>query len=184
FRGVGINQARVHMQLLPIDQTCFHTLRYSADKQTLKHLLAPARSRLRQHAVIGNLLIKRVIQKPEVIESLRDDLHQLALARHIIKEEQKHHLQDRHRIHRDVTLLSIAVRHFLAYKTENDCRLDLAQRMIGSDPLLQVDRVVKELRLALLFSHHDVIIALPDRRYLGYYFFERDADLGNTPLRC
>ena len=54
--------------------------------------------------------------------------------------------------------------------------------MIGSYPLLQVDRVIKELRLALLLSRHD--------RNISYHFPATwvlfslpSADLGNTPFR-
>src|SRR6266446_9109799 len=53
--------------------------------------------------------------------------------------------------------------------------------MIGPDPLLQIHRVIKELRLALLLSHHDGNIPLADRVTLGYYFLPKTFDLGNTP---
>src|SRR5205814_7563701 len=131
------------MQLLPIDQPCFHTLQNRAHKQALKDFLTPARSRFTEHAMIGNLLIERVTQKAKVIEPLGDDLHQLALARHIIKEKQKHHIEDDHWINRDVTVVSVAVRHILAHKANVNRRLYSTQDVIAAHSLLQVDRVVE-----------------------------------------
>src|SRR6266704_4017020 len=55
--------------------------------------------------------------------------------------------------------------------------------MIGSQPLVQVHRVIKELRLALVLSHHDGNIPLADLRHLGYYFLLDTSDLGNTPFK-
>lgn len=48
--------------------------------------------------------------------------------------------------------------------------------------LLQIHRVIKQLRLALLLFHHDGNSALPHHRTLGYYFL-RGSDLGNMPFR-
>jgi len=78
---------------------------------------------------------------------------------------------------------SVAVRHFLAHKTKIDRRFESAQRMSGSHPLLQVHRVIKELRIALVLSHHDGNTALTDYRNLLHYFLFKTSDLGNTPFR-
>src|SRR6266404_8650377 len=56
--------------------------------------------------------------------------------------------------------------------------------MSGSHPLLQVHRVIKELRIALVLSHHDGNTALTDHRNLLHYFLFKTSDLGNTPFRC
>jgi hypothetical protein len=63
-----------------------------------------------------------------------------------------------------------------------DRRFDSAQRMSGSHPLLQVHRVIKELRIALVLSHHDGNTALTDHRNLLHYFLFKTSDLGNTPF--
>jgi site-specific DNA-methyltransferase (cytosine-N4-specific) len=55
--------------------------------------------------------------------------------------------------------------------------------MIGSHPLLQVYRIIKELRVALPLSHHDGNTLLAHLPQLGYFFLSSQADLGNTPLR-
>src|SRR5437870_4963575 len=55
--------------------------------------------------------------------------------------------------------------------------------MSGSDPLLQVHRIIKELRIALVLSHHDGNTALTDHRNLLHYFLFKTSDLGNTPFR-
>src|SRR5207244_9776618 len=69
----------------------------------------------------------------------------------------------------------------LAHKTKIDRRFDSAQRMSGSHPLLQVHRVIKELRIALVLSHHDGNTPLTDHRNLLHYFLFKTSDLGNTP---
>jgi hypothetical protein len=74
------------------------------------------------------------------------------------------------------------VRHFLAHKTKIDRRFDSAQRMSGSHPLLQVRRVIKELRIALVLAHHDGNTPLTDHRNLLHYFLFKTSDLGNTPF--
>src|SRR6266550_5615180 len=71
--------------------------------------------------------------------------------------------------------------HLFAHKTKIDRRFDSAQRMSGSHPLLQVHRVIKELRVALPLSHHDGNTALTDHRNLLHYFLFKTSDLGNTP---
>src|SRR6266542_81493 len=53
--------------------------------------------------------------------------------------------------------------------------------MIGSHPLLQVHRVIKELRLALVLSHHDGNIPLTDHLTLGYYFLSQEAIWATRP---
>src|SRR5438034_2792811 len=53
--------------------------------------------------------------------------------------------------------------------------------MSGSHPLLQVHRVINELRIALVLSHHDGNTALTDHRNLLHYFLFKTSDLGNTP---
>src|SRR5436190_20800490 len=55
--------------------------------------------------------------------------------------------------------------------------------MSGSHPLLQVHRVIKELRIALVLSQHDGNTAFTDHRNLLHYFLFKTSDLGNTPLR-
>src|SRR5882724_8439488 len=72
--------------------------------------------------------------------------------------------------------------HLFAHKTKIDRRFDSAQRMSGSHPLLQVHRVIKELRVALPLSHHDGNTLLAHLPWLGYFFLSSQADLGNTPL--
>ena len=62
-------------------------------------------------------------------------------------------------------------------------RFHSAQRMIGSHPLLQVYRIIKELRVALVLSHHDGNTLLAHLPQLGYFFLSSQADLGNTPFR-
>src|SRR6266481_2578078 len=74
------------------------------------------------------------------------------------------------------------MRHFLTHKTKVNQRFYLAQRMIGSHPLLQIDCVGKQLPLALPFSHHGTT-ALPNRSKLVYYFLSKPSDLGNTPFK-
>jgi len=49
--------------------------------------------------------------------------------------------------------------------------------------LLQVHRVIKELRVALVLSHHDGTTALTDHRNLLHNFLFNTSDLGNTPFR-
>src|SRR6266550_7857182 len=71
--------------------------------------------------------------------------------------------------------------HLFAHKTKIDRRFDSAQRMSGSHPLLQVHRVIKELRVALPLSHHDGNTLLAHLPWLGYFFLSSQADLGNTP---
>src|SRR6266536_1129531 len=159
------------------------TLCHRLYKQTLKHFLAPACTRLGEHAVIGNLLIQPIIQKPQVIEPLADHLHQLPLTLDVVKEKQEHHFQDHFRQHRFIAVAPVAVRHLLTCKRKIDDRFYLSQRMISSHPLLQIDRVIKELRLALLLSHHDGNTALTDCCELVYYFLLKTFDLGNTPFR-
>src|SRR5436190_18740695 len=55
--------------------------------------------------------------------------------------------------------------------------------MSGSHPLLQVHRVIKELRFALVLSHHDGNTALTEHRNLLHHFLFKTSDLGNKPLR-
>src|SRR4051794_16340310 len=55
--------------------------------------------------------------------------------------------------------------------------------MIGSHPLLQVYRIIKELRVALPLSHHDGNTLLAHLPQLGYFFLSSQADLGNTPYK-
>ena len=54
--------------------------------------------------------------------------------------------------------------------------------MIGAHPLLQIHRVVKELRLALLLSHHDGNTALSHRHAFGTIFFRENAIWATRPL--
>jgi hypothetical protein len=54
--------------------------------------------------------------------------------------------------------------------------------MIGAHPLLQVHRITKKLRFALLFTHHDGNSPLPDRRPFGYYCFKEIAVWTTRPL--
>src|SRR5437773_12156463 len=131
--------------------------------------------------MIGDLLLQAVIQEPKVIEPLANHFHQFPFALDVIKEEQEHHLQDHLGRDRLVPVLPVAVRHFLAHKTKIDRRSDSAQWMSGSHPLLQVHRVIKELRIALVLSHHDGNTLLPHLPQLGYFFLSSQADLGNTP---
>jgi len=52
--------------------------------------------------VIGNLVIKSITQKPQVIEPFGDDPHQFAFAFDIVQEQQQHHAHDPFRGHRFV----------------------------------------------------------------------------------
>src|SRR5204863_4764862 len=99
------------------------------------------------------------------------------------EEKQEHHFQDHLGRHGLVTVPAVAARHLPAHKRKVDDCFYLAQWMISSHPLLQIHRIIKELRLALLLSHHDGNTALPHHRQLGYYFLLKTSHLGNTPLR-
>src|SRR6266853_6450650 len=68
-------------------------------------------------------------------------------------------------------LVSGTVGHLFAHKAQIDSRFHSAQRMIGSHPLLQVYRIIKELRLALPLSHHDGNTLLAHLPSLGTFFF-------------
>lgn len=82
----ALDQARVHMQPAPIDQARFHTLLDRLHKQALGDFFAPARPRLRQVAVIGNLVLQSINKEPEIFEPLHDGFHQFPPARHIIEK--------------------------------------------------------------------------------------------------
>ncbi len=89
--------------------------------------------------MIGNLILQPVAQEPKIIEPLRDHLHQFALARHLIEEEQEHHLQDHLRIDRDLPVLPGTGRHGFAHETKVERRRHPPQRMIAPHSLLQID---------------------------------------------
>src|SRR5450432_3664383 len=121
--------------------------------------------------MVRDLVLQPVTQEPEVIHSLRHDLHQFPLTGHIIEKKQEHQLQDHFGIDRDVPLLPITMRDLGSDKAKVQNLRHSAQRMIAAHPLLQVDRVAEERSFRLLFSHHLGKTLLPDRPSFGYYYF-------------
>src|SRR5450432_247102 len=97
-RSIGPHQARIGVQLASLDQPRLQTLRYTLAKEPGKDFRPPTSPRLREHAVIRDLVFQAVTQKPEVIDPQRDDPHQFPLTAHVIPEEQEHHLRHDHRI--------------------------------------------------------------------------------------
>ena len=152
--GMGRNQAAIHMNLAAFYQSRRHARAHRAHKQALKHRRAPSGARLGEHAVMGNLLLKAVAQKPEIIQPLRQHPHQLPLAGNILEEQQEHQFEDDGGIHRHVAVRTAGVFHLLPHKAEIHRGGHPAQGMIGTHPVIQIDVVTEEFLLRLLLAHH------------------------------
>ena len=100
--------------------------------------------------MIGNLGIEAVPEEPEVIQTLRQHPHQLALALHVVEEEQEHELEDYFRISGDVAVVAVAMRHFLAHEAEVDLRPDRAQGMISANPPVQIHLITEHVFLPIV----------------------------------
>ena len=119
-----------------------------------KDLRTPALARLAQHAVIGNLIIEPIAQKPHIIQALGDDFHQLPLTADVVVEQQEHHFENDHWVHRFIAVLTVEHGHLLPHKSEIDLLGNPAQGMIAANPPIQIDVVAEQILLRLLMSHH------------------------------
>src|SRR5450432_1008100 len=169
-RSVGPHQARIRVQLAPLDQSRLQTLRHTLAKEPGEDFRTPAPPRLGEHAVIGDLVFQAVTQKPKIIDAQRNDPHQLPLAPHIIPEEQQHHSHHDHRSDRDIPLASVGTRHLLAHEIQLDRLPELAQRVIRWNPPGQVHRLTPQFVLPGMPSHHGTT-ALSNPSPLGYFYF-------------
>ena len=79
-------------------------------------------------------------------------------------------------------VLSVTVGHLFAHKAQIDGSFHSAQRMIGSHSLLQVYRIIKELRLALPLSQHEGNTLLAHLPQLGYVFSFHSGRFGQHAL--
>ena len=119
------------------------------------------------------------IQKPEVIEPL--PITSISSRSLLISSKRAGTSSLKSpRVDRLVTVPSITVGDLFAHEAEVDRFFHSPQRMICPHPLLQIYRVIKELRLALV-SDHDGNTLLAQLLRLGYYFLCKPTDLGNTP---
>src|SRR3954463_13923354 len=132
------------MNLFALHQPRRHTLAHGAQEQLLKNPGSPPRPRLRKHTMIGNAIVYPIAQKPEVIQPLRNDLHQFPLAGDVIEEEQKHHFQDYHRIDRYISVLSVSVPNFQPSEREVDGGGNFPKWVVGADTAIQVDVVTEQ----------------------------------------
>src|SRR4051812_9985095 len=142
------------MNPFAVHQPRRHALAHATQEQLLKHLGSPPPPSLGKYAVVGNAIIYPIAQKPEVIQPLRNDLHQFPLAGDVIEEEQKHHFQDYHRIDRYISVLSVSVPNFQPSEREVDGGGNFPKWVVGADTAIQGDVVTEQLFLLILQSHH------------------------------
>src|SRR5258708_21734848 len=86
-RCVGIDSAAVGMDLSALYQTCSDALRHDTAEECNENILPPALAGFAQDAVIRNRVVQAITQKPHVIESFRDNPHQLSFATHVIQKQ-------------------------------------------------------------------------------------------------
>jgi len=153
--GVGIDEARVDKELAPVHEPCLHALLHDTFKETLKGIHSPSSPGFTEHAVVGDLAVELVAQKPQPIQALRDGVHELPLRSDIVEDQKKHELEDHWRRHGDVPLEPVGVCHLLVDELEVDCVVDLSEDVILANAFLQGEPGEKELVLQLrLATHH------------------------------
>ena len=191
--GVGVIEAAVHVQLRAVHQTGGHALADRAHEELLEHRRAPAFPGLRQNTVIRNRIVETEVEEPEVIEPLGQDAQQFPFAGEVVVEQEEHQLEDDFGRDGFVAMVAVTMGHLGADEGEVHGGLDLAQRVIGTDPLIQIDAITEQVFLRLWLSHHARAFLAPtpraerDRgRKKKSAFRQRtitaaQPDLGNTP---
>lgn len=142
------------MQLAPVDKPRLQALPYRSAKKSLEHLLAPPPARLREHAVVGNLIFQSVTKEPQVIDPQRDDPHQLPLAGHVVPKEQQHHLHDDDRIDAHVPVVPVKAPQLIPHEIQLQHPFEFSQRMVFRYPPRKIYRFHPQLILLRVFSHH------------------------------
>src|ERR1700690_1048648 len=160
FRRVSIHQAAIDVDLLPVDQSELHTLFDGSYEETLEGLMSPTSPRLRQHAVIGNLIIEPKAKEPEIIQSLRHDSHEFPLALDVVEEKEEQELQDHLWVHGLVPVVAIVVRDVSPHPRKVDPFPDRTKRVVPPHTPVQVDLVAEQILLRCLDSHHNVAIMM------------------------
>src|SRR5688572_9244162 len=100
--------------------------------------------------MVGYFVIQIELQKPEIIQPLPHNPHQLPLAADVVQKQQQHQLQDHDRVFRFMPFASVKARDSLSYESKVDRTLHGSERIVQSDPLFQIHAIVKQFRLALL----------------------------------
>src|SRR5688572_33300185 len=100
--------------------------------------------------MVGYFVIQIELQKPEIIQPLPHNPHQLPLAADVVQKQQQHQLQDHDRSFRFMPFASVKARDSLSYESKVDRTLHGSERIVQSDPLFQIHAIVKQFRLALL----------------------------------
>ena len=72
--------------------------------------------------------------KPKIIQALRQNLHQLALAAHIVKKEQKHKFENHHWVDRDIAIETVGRFHFWPAQRESPWQQPLAATGCPPEP--------------------------------------------------
>jgi hypothetical protein len=111
--GMGINETGVGKKFPTVHQALFHALPGNAFEEYLEGFHAPTRPGLAQHAVVGNVIIRIVSQKPQPIQTLRDGGCQFTLRPDIVEHRKKHHLEDNRRGHGNMAVQPIGMRNSL-----------------------------------------------------------------------
>ena len=132
--------------------------------------------------MIRHRSIQAVAQKPEVIQPLRDDPHQLPFTGNVIQKQQQQQLHDNRGIHRLVPVITVAGSHLLPNPFPIQQRVDPAQGMVGAHAPLQIYVVTEQLFLRCLASHHGVSSPGWTNNARRLHLLEAIDDLGNTPL--
>ena len=118
--GIGLDEARVHKELGAVHQARLHALPHDALEEAPEGLHAPAHPGLAQHAVVRDLAVQVVAQKPQPVEPQRNRVHQLPLRAHVVENQKEHHLQDRRGRYGDIALDPVAVPDLVIDEVEID----------------------------------------------------------------
>lgn len=107
--------------------------------------------------MVGDLVIEAEAEEPQVIQSFRDNAHQLALALHVVEEEQEQQLQDDDRIDQLVAVIAVERCNLVADPGEIDRRRRLSSRT-----------VVRPVQGTALTSIDEFTLNLFERLALGF----------------
>src|SRR5215471_2723988 len=154
-RRIRIHQTAIHMDFAAVYQSGFNARLDDPHEQFFKNRPAPSPSRFAQYTVVWYFIVQVHLQKPQVIEPLADNPYQFSFATNVVPKKQQHQFHNHDWIFRFVSILSVNPADLLSHEPEIHQIVDLPQRIIPTNSLLQVNPVMKQLCLSFLrWAHH------------------------------
>ena len=153
-RATGRDQTAVELHRGAIDQPGPDALPHGAHEQLRKHLAAPPRPRLREHAVIGRLVIEAGAQEPPPIQPLGAGAAPARIRRGRSPGKAETGVSTAPRIDRAIAAITVVGRDRRAREPEVDRRLHSSPPVVGPPAPVKLRPVAEPRPWSFVLARH------------------------------